>query len=258
MADLTQRECDVIAWKLNTRPSQGVAVSGNVAYVVDGGTNVLQLFDVSDPNEIVPLEAMVLDPNLADVAASGNFAYVVDFYMGLLRAFESKLQVTVTSDLLVMGDVTASGQMNALAFNTTSDASAKQNVVVVDTAAVLDRLSVLPISEWSFKSDPTGSRHIGPTAQDFKAAFGIGRDDKHIATVDADGVALVAIQALREEKDRELKAERRELKKLREETNREVAEPRAAIERLERVLQYAGYTGAGGEGRQLSNRAFRD
>jgi hypothetical protein len=33
-------------------------------------------------------------------------------------------------------------------------------------------------------------------AQDFAAAFGVGEDDKHISTVDADGVALAAIQGL--------------------------------------------------------------
>jgi hypothetical protein len=49
-----------------------------------------------------------------------------------------------------------------------------------------------------------GVRHIGPVAQDFHAAFNVGADDKHIATVDADGVALAAIQglhALLKEKD---------------------------------------------------------
>jgi hypothetical protein len=33
-------------------------------------------------------------------------------------------------------------------------------------------------------------------AQDFYAAFGLGSTDKGIATVDSDGVALAAIQAL--------------------------------------------------------------
>ena len=33
-------------------------------------------------------------------------------------------------------------------------------------------------------------------AQEFYAAFGLGKDDKHISTVDADGVALAAIQGL--------------------------------------------------------------
>ena len=39
-------------------------------------------------------------------------------------------------------------------------------------------------------------RHIGPTAQDFSAAFEVGADDRHITTVDADGVALAVIQGL--------------------------------------------------------------
>jgi len=33
-------------------------------------------------------------------------------------------------------------------------------------------------------------------AQDFAAAFNVGEDDKHISTIDADGVALAAIQGL--------------------------------------------------------------
>ena len=37
---------------------------------------------------------------------------------------------------------------------------------------------------------------MGPTAQDFYAAFGLGEDERHISTVDADGVALAAIQGL--------------------------------------------------------------
>jgi len=39
-------------------------------------------------------------------------------------------------------------------------------------------------------------RHLGPVAQDFRAAFGLGRNDTTITTVDADGVALAAIQGL--------------------------------------------------------------
>lgn len=38
--------------------------------------------------------------------------------------------------------------------------------------------------------------HIRPVAQDFYAAFGVGEDPRRISTVDADGVALAAIQAL--------------------------------------------------------------
>jgi hypothetical protein len=38
-------------------------------------------------------------------------------------------------------------------------------------------------------------------AQDFHEAFGVGRDERHITTVDADGVALAAIQGLNEKVD---------------------------------------------------------
>jgi hypothetical protein len=37
---------------------------------------------------------------------------------------------------------------------------------------------------------------MGPVAQDFYAAFGLGEDEGHISTIDADGVALAAIQGL--------------------------------------------------------------
>jgi len=40
-------------------------------------------------------------------------------------------------------------------------------------------------------------------AEDFQAAFGLGSDDQHIATVDADGVALAAIQGLNEKLEAE-------------------------------------------------------
>lgn len=46
-------------------------------------------------------------------------------------------------------------------------------------------------------------------AQDFYAAFGVGEDNKHITTVDADGVALASIQTLHElmrEENAELQA----------------------------------------------------
>jgi hypothetical protein len=36
-------------------------------------------------------------------------------------------------------------------------------------------------------------------AQDFRAAFGLGADERHIGTIDESGVALAAIQALAKE-----------------------------------------------------------
>jgi hypothetical protein len=77
-----------------------------------------------------------------------------------------------------------------------SDRALKENVKPVDGTEILERLAALPISLWSYKAEGSDVRHIGPMAQDFTAAFRVGGSDRHIGTVDADGVALAAIQAL--------------------------------------------------------------
>ena len=79
-----------------------------------------------------------------------------------------------------------------------SDRNAKENVQPVDSRALLDKLAALPMGTWNYKEQDSSIRHIGPMAQDFRAAFGVGEDERHINTVDADGVALAAIQGLNE------------------------------------------------------------
>jgi len=54
----------------------------------------------------------------------------------------------------------------------------------------------MPVRQWRYTNEDAGIKHIGPVAQDFQSAFGLGTDDKTIGTVDADGVALAAIQGL--------------------------------------------------------------
>ena len=96
-----------------------------------------------------------------------------------------------------------------------SDRNAKENFAPIEPRALLDRLASLPIQAWNYKSQSESVRHIGPTAQDFAAAFHVGEDDRHIATVDEGGVALAAIQGLNQKLIEELKrrdAENTELK----------------------------------------------
>lgn len=78
----------------------------------------------------------------------------------------------------------------------TSDRNAKENFEPVNALEVLDRVVALPIACWNYKSQSPTIRHIGPTAQDFRAAFGVGESETGISTVDANGVALAAIQGL--------------------------------------------------------------
>jgi len=66
----------------------------------------------------------------------------------------------------------------------------------IDGYEVLEKVVALPISTWNYTWDPPTTRHLGPMAQDFMAAFGLGDDDKVINLVDANGVNMVSIQAL--------------------------------------------------------------
>jgi hypothetical protein len=79
-----------------------------------------------------------------------------------------------------------------------SDRAIKRDIEPVDEQAVLEAVARMPVSTWSYKSDDPSVRHMGPMAQDFKAAFGMGDTDKAYSPIDAHGAAFAAIQALYE------------------------------------------------------------
>jgi hypothetical protein len=79
-----------------------------------------------------------------------------------------------------------------------SDRNVKRDIAPVDDQAVLEVLATLPVSTWSYKSDDLAVRHLGPMAQDFYSAFGLGDTDRAYNSIDAHGVALAAIKALYE------------------------------------------------------------
>ena len=104
-------------------------------------------------------------------------------------------------------------------WSSVSDRAAKENLAPVDAQAVLAKIVALPISTWNYREQDDSIRHMGPMAQDFHAAFGLGVSDKLIDTVDPDGVALAAIQGLNEkleEKDVRLDELESELSALKE------------------------------------------
>jgi hypothetical protein len=81
-------------------------------------------------------------------------------------------------------------------WSSVSDRNAKENFTALNSIAILQRVAQLPLSTWNYKTQDAAIRHIGPMAQDFYAAFGVGEDNTHISTIDADGVSLAAIQGL--------------------------------------------------------------
>lgn len=86
------------------------------------------------------------------------------------------------------------------AVNPSSDRNRKELFTKINPEIILEKIARLPITEWQYKESE--ERHIGPMAQDFYAAFGLGLGETTIATVDADGVALAAIKALALENDK--------------------------------------------------------
>jgi hypothetical protein len=98
-----------------------------------------------------------------------------------------------------------------------SDRNGKENLQSVNQREVLDKVVALPLTTWNYKTQDGSIRHLGPMAQDFKAAFGLGESPTGINTVDADGVALAAIQGLNQvvlEKDAEIQTLKARLDRL--------------------------------------------
>ena len=117
------------------------------------------------------------------------------------------------------GNLTLAGSCSC-----SSDINRKEKFTSVNTKEILEKISVLPILEWQFIGENT--RHLGPMAQDFYTAFSLGADETTIGTIDANGIALAAIQALKAENDA-LKQENKEIKAL-------IVEVNKRLERIEK------------------------
>jgi len=86
-------------------------------------------------------------------------------------------------------------------WSTASSRTVKTNIDPVDTRDVLDGVESMNLNTWEYEDDDgdgAGVRHMGPMAEDFHEAFDLGDSDEHINSVNADGVALAAIQGLAE------------------------------------------------------------
>jgi hypothetical protein len=97
----------------------------------------------------------------------------------------------------------------------TSDRAVKRDFAAVDGSWILGRIAAMPISTWSYKAQQPSIRHLGPTAQDFARAFGLGESTRGIDTVDSAGVSLAGIKAL----DRLVRAQNRQLQAQQRELN---------------------------------------
>jgi hypothetical protein len=118
-----------------------------------------------------------------------------------------------TGNLIIAGTLTQN-----------SDRNVKGGFESVDPRLVLEKVAAMPVTRWHY-TNSAATPHIGPMAQDFYAAFGLGEDDKHITTIDEGGVALAAIQGL----DQKLEETRSESKA----TDAEIEELKAKADKVD-------------------------
>ena len=92
---------------------------------------------------------------------------------------------------MIHGDLDVTGTIFG---SISSDRHKKEEFINIDPQEILEKLTTMPITEWQYKGST--ERHIGPMAQDFYAAYRLGKGETTIAPVDASGIAFAAIQAL--------------------------------------------------------------
>lgn len=100
-----------------------------------------------------------------------------------------------------------------------SSRSIKHGIEDVDTQEVLDKVLSMPIVHWSYNRDSDDVRHMGPLAEDFYTAFGLGKTNKGIASLDSSGVAFASIQALQEQMNKRMQAKNQQIESLTMELN---------------------------------------
>ena len=143
--------------------------------------------------------------NSAQARHDGSFVWADNNISTFPSTTANQFRVRATGGAAFVTAIDAGGAATAgvhllsgdTAWSSISDKNAKKNFQPVDCEAVLERLASIPVEKWNYKWETdTNTPNLGPMAQDFKAAFYPGRDDKSISTLEFDGVELAAIQGL--------------------------------------------------------------
>ena len=133
------------------------------------------------------------DAQVADFQSTGPNQFLVRAAGGVYLGTTSTVSIpagrflnTSTGGFLTTGGTWTNASSRAL----------KTGFEAIDAGAVLARVLELPLTRWRYLASPAEGAHLGPVAEDFHAAFGLGADGHAISTVDASGVALAAIQGM--------------------------------------------------------------
>lgn len=81
-------------------------------------------------------------------------------------------------------------------WSTLSDSTLKENITLPDVDHIIQKAKDLEVYSWNYIAQNDSIRHIGPMAQDFYAAFGLGESERTISAVDFDGINLLLLKSL--------------------------------------------------------------
>jgi len=111
--------------------------------------------------------------------------------------WKSLLGPSIGAGGAIAGGAAAAGWYPTI-FAGLSDPGAKTDIVPINDKEILEGVRRVPIRAWRYRGD--GDRHVGPMADAFNSAFGLG-SKTHIPFVDAIGVLWAAVQALSDKLD---------------------------------------------------------
>lgn len=126
------------------------------------------------------------DGTEADLTCSTNNAWMVRAKGGVTFYSSNDLSNGVT--------LAAGGG----SWGSVSNRNLKENFQPVDVFQLLERVAAMEISTWNYKAQDESIRHIGPMSDEFNGLMEDlgGEDPDRINALDADGVALGAVQGL--------------------------------------------------------------
>jgi Collagen triple helix repeat (20 copies)/Chaperone of endosialidase len=185
----------------NTATAEGAAVSGGFGNIASGRFASVP----GGENNIAAGLASFAAGTAADAKSDGDFTWgdassLLPFASAGANEFAARATggVRFVTAIDVGGNPTAGVTLatGGGSWSSLSDRNAKANFKPVDGEEVVRQLAAIPVTTWNYKTQVSSIRHIGPMAQDFRVAFRVGEDNRHITTIDSEGVALAAIQGL--------------------------------------------------------------
>lgn len=192
--------CGLVLVAASSR-AQGLVVESTGAVTIEeDGTDTTVLF-LERPSQTSAQMTLVTSANVWNVRAHGSGGKFrldesntagTSFDLTPAGALELGAGITANGNSTVNGNLTVTGT-----FSNPSSRTLKTDIHAIDSRAMLKRVAALPVYSWRYKSDEKGPAQIGPMAEDFRDAVGVG-DGFYLAGGTTAGVSLAAIRGLNE------------------------------------------------------------